>query len=265
MNWNGFRKSETVAQRRAKAEKAGATLKKQGKTLEPVRIEGRAMATTFWGKAWCQNLESYRDYESRLPRGRSYARNGSVLDLKLAPGTIDALVQGSRRYTVKITIAPLPRKHWDAFKNGTSGRIASAIALLSGQLSDDVLQQIVAPGSGLFPKPAEIRFSCSCPDWAVMCKHVAAVLYGVGHRLDTRPELFFTLRKVDAAELIAHVTSAGILTGPAGATGQRKKGARGKARAEHAADTLEALSGDALGELFGIALDMAPVKKPVRK
>lgn len=215
MNWRRYPKKPTVAQQRAKALKATESLRKKNKDIQPVVIDGRRITTTFWGKAWCDNLELYHDYASRLPRGRSYVRSGCVLNLTINPGCIEALVQGSRRYQVRVDIKRLSARKWKEFKQDTSGQIASTIALLKGDVPDSVLHRIIEPSSGLFPSPAEITLHCNCPDWAVMCKHVAAVLYGVGNRLDTQPELFFTLRQVDMTELITHMSSAEAITGGA--------------------------------------------------
>lgn len=192
----------SVAERRRKAERALAKLKKTGHPVAPVRIEGRQMAATFWGKAWCKNLESYRDYETRLPRGRSYVRHGAVVDLQIAPGEVTAIVSGSSLYRVSVPIAGLPKAAWRAICNDCAGRIDSLVELLQGRLSDAVMERLCRQDGGLFPKPADIRFSCSCLDHAAMCKHVAAALYGIGARLDQEPELLFRLRKVDQRDLM---------------------------------------------------------------
>jgi uncharacterized Zn finger protein len=195
----------SVAERRLKAVRETQKLRTKGKPLAPVTIVGRRIASTFWGTAWCDNIESYRDYENRLPRGRSYARNGSVLDLQIAPGKVTALVSGSYLYEVTIDIAQLPKKHWGTICADCAGGIDSLVELLQGRLSKAVMERLCRQDSGLFPRPSEIRFSCTCPDAASMCKHVAAALYGAGARLDHEPELLFRLRAVDETELIAGV------------------------------------------------------------
>jgi uncharacterized Zn finger protein len=211
--WFEFRPYVPVAQRRAQAAREVAKRRKKGQVISPVVIEGRTIAQTFWGKAWCDNLESYSDYENRLPRGRTYVRNGSVVDLQILPGKVTALVSGSELYEVRITIAPLPKAQWRALKVRCAGQIGSLVELLQGQLSKSVIGVVTSREGGLFPRPGEIQMSCSCPDWAGMCKHVAAVLYGVGARLDQQPELFFRLREVDHLELIEEaVTGAGKKT-----------------------------------------------------
>jgi uncharacterized Zn finger protein len=226
----------SVGERRLQGERAAAKLRKNGAVLSPVVIEGRKIAATFWGKAWCDNLESYRDYENRLERGRSYVRNGLVIDLQIAPHTVTAMVSGSSVYTVKITIDEVAKPQWKSICGDCAGGIDSLVELLQGRFSKPVMERICRQGTGLFPKPAEIKLACSCPDYATMCKHVAACLLGVGARLDARPELLFRLRGVDENDLVADLGSALPLAkhGPA------------------AGKTLEA---DDMAALFG--LDMA--------
>jgi uncharacterized Zn finger protein len=201
--YDGWRPYVPVAERRAKAERKLASLRKKGQTVSPVRIEGRTIARSFWGKAWCTNLERYSDFASRLPRGRTYVRNGSVVDLQIAKGAVRAFVSGSKLYTVAVDIAPAAAKRWKALCRDCAGSIDSLVELLQGRLSERVMDRVCREDSGLFPSPGEIDFSCSCPDWADMCKHVAAVLYGIGARLDASPELLFKLRGVDETELLA--------------------------------------------------------------
>ena len=236
-----------VAERRKAAARALAKLEKQrGRPAAPVVIEGRHIATTFWGVSWCENLENYSDFATRLPRGRSYAKNGSVVDLGIEPGQVRALVQGSALYTVEIDLAALPAERWKKVIAACAGRIGSLLGLLRGELSGEVLAVLTQPKTGLFPAPREITMRCSCPDSAVMCKHVAAVLYGVGARLDRAPELFFTLRQVDQAELIGAADVRSVL-GKAGASGRT------------------VLPAGKLGALFGIELsdvELAPATAP---
>jgi uncharacterized Zn finger protein len=207
MSFYGYRPYVPVAKRRENAAKALAKLnKKSGITAQPVVITGRAIASSFWGKSWCANLERYSDYASRLPRGRTYARNGSVVDLRITPGNIEARVSGSELYTVSATIQPLPAARWKALCADCAGGVDSLVELLQGRFSKAVMERMCQDKKGLFPAPAEIKFDCSCPDWAGMCKHVAAVFYGIGARLDQSPELLFTLRQVDPLALLAHAT-----------------------------------------------------------
>ena len=197
-----------VAERRRQAERAAAKLRKKGHVTAPVRVAGRAIAITAWGRAWCDNLESYRDYESRLPRGRTYVRNGSVIDLHIGQCQVKALVSGSSVYTVAIAVAAMPAARWRSIRTDCSGRIESVVELLQGRLSKGVMDRMCRQGTGLFPEPSEISFSCNCLDHASMCKHVAAALYGVGARLDESPELLFRLRAVDAGDLVADLDGA---------------------------------------------------------
>jgi uncharacterized Zn finger protein len=225
-----------VAERRLKAARAMEKLRKKGHPVAPVVIEGRKIASTFWGKAWCENLESYRDYANRLERGRTYVRNGSVVDLQIAPTEVTAMVSGSSIYNVKISIGEVNRKQWASICKDCAGGIDSLVELLQGRFSKGVMERICRQGSGLFPKPAEIRFSCSCPDYASMCKHVAAVLYGVGARLDKQPELLFQLRAVDEKDLVAHIDTA-------------------LPAAKQAPVPGKVLDGDDLSALFGLDMD----------
>lgn len=192
-----------VAEKRRQAERKLAKLKKKGQSVAPVKIEGRTIAKTFWGKSWCTNLERYSDYATRVPRGRTYVRNGSVLDLQIAKGEVIAMVAGSSLYKIKITIAPVKAARWKAICRDCAGAIDSLVELLQGRLAKGIMDRVCREGDGLFPSPEEIKLSCSCPDWADMCKHVAAALYGVGARLDETPELLFVLRGVDENELLA--------------------------------------------------------------
>ena len=237
----GWRPYVSVAERRRKAAREMEKRKKQGHAVSPVSIEGRAIAKTFWGKAWCENLERYSDYANRLPRGRSYVRNGSVVDLQITPGTIHAYVSGSELYKVALKVAPVAKAKWKSICTDCAGAIDSLVELLQGRLSQGVMERICRQNHGLFPSPAEIRLSCSCPDWAGMCKHVAAVLYGIGARFDHQPELLFRLRAVDEMELIVNAGKSTPLTkqGPAAS---------------------KLLGGDDLSEIFG--LEMAQSASP---
>ena len=236
MSYGYWKPYVPVAKRRAQAEKTVAKAKKAGQDMQPVRIEGRAIAKTFWGKAWCDNLESYSDFENRLPRGRTYARNGSVIDLKIEPGKVRALVVGSSLYQIEIGITAVPGEHWKTLATECTGSIASLVELLQGKLSKAVMERICQPKTGLFPAPKDIQLDCSCPDWATMCKHGAAVLYGVGARLDAQPELLFTLRQVDASDLVTQAAELSVKT--------RKTPARGKV-----------LDDAQLADVFGIEMD----------
>jgi uncharacterized Zn finger protein len=207
MSWYSYTSYVSVAQRRAQAAKKIQKMLKKGGSLSPIAISGRSIATTFWGKAWCKHLESLSDYENRLPRGRSYVRSGLVLDLIVDPGVITSQVLGSSLYQQTITISPLASYRWQSIKTACSGQIDSLVELLQGRLSDSVMSVLTHRDEGMFPHSSEIRMNCSCPDWAGLCKHLAAVLYGIGARLDSRPELLFTLRGADHEELLAEVTS----------------------------------------------------------
>jgi uncharacterized Zn finger protein len=239
MAWYEWRPYVPVAVRRQNAAREIARFKKKGESLAPVRIQGRTIARSFWGKAWCDNLERYSDFANRLPRGRTYVRNGSVMDLELGPGTVRALVSGSDLYRISVVIAPLSKPRWRAVVKECAGKIGSLVELLQGKFSRAVMEMLIRRETGLFPSAREITFECSCPDWAAMCKHVAATLYGVGTRLDTEPELFFRLRRVDQLDLLTAAHSGASLAAQGGGTRERIAETR-------------------LAEVFGIELDELP-------
>ena len=247
MSYWGYKPYVPVAERRANAAKHVTKLKKQGRVVSPIIIEGRKIAKSFWGKAWCDNLEHYSDYANRLPRGRTYVNNGSVIDLQLARGKVRALVSGSEIYQVEIDIAVAAPARWKAICADCAGSVGSIVELLQGKLSKHVMERVCRPAEGLFPAPKEIKMSCSCPDWAGMCKHVAATLYGVGTRLDHEPDLLFTLRGVDHGELVSVGADLSIT--------------------EVAVGSERVLADADVAALFGVTIETAPpeAKKPVAK
>ncbi len=194
----------SVAEKRAKAARKLKQLKKKNPAIQPIVLEGSAIAKTWWGKSWNLNLERYADYSNRIGRGRSYVRHGAVLDLQIGAGQVNSLVQGSRTkpYTVTIKIKGITKAIWKNMKAACAGKLDSLPELLSGKFPKALGEVFTARGRGLFPSPQEIDFDCSCPDWADMCKHVAATLYGIGTRLDDEADLFFKLRKVKIDDLI---------------------------------------------------------------
>lgn len=202
MRYFGWKPYVSVGQRQKLAEKAATQAKKSGKIYAPIPAYRGAIAKTVWGKSWCDNLEAYSDYANRLPRGATYVRNGSVIHLQLTAGAVHAQVMGSSLYEVNVTVQPVNQARWKSICQDSAGSMASLVEILQGKLSTSIMQRICAPGKGLMPTPKEVAFDCNCPDWAGMCKHVAAVLYGVGARLDQQPELLFTLRHVDAKDLV---------------------------------------------------------------
>ncbi len=201
---SGFPRYVSVGEKREKAERKLLQLKKKNPSITPLILQGAKLAHSWWGKAWNINLEKYADYSNRIGRGRSYIRNGFVLDFKINSGEVTALVQGTRTspYKVAIKINPLAKKAWNEIKKECEGKIESLQALIEGRVPEELREIFTAKGTGLFPSPKEIEFSCSCPDWASMCKHVAATLYGVGVKLDQDPKLFFKLRNAEMDDLI---------------------------------------------------------------
>ncbi|TKB27001.1 hypothetical protein FCL47_07410 [Desulfopila sp. IMCC35006] len=244
MSFWGYPKYVTVAEKKAKAEKKLKQLKKKMPSIEPVSIEGSTLARTWWGKSWNRNLERYADYSNRIGRGKSYVRHGAVLDLKIKGGRVTALVQGTRAkpYEVVVNIAPVKKANWDQIRKQCQGELRSLTDLVAGRFPKELGEIFLAEGKGLFPTPGEISFDCSCPDWASMCKHVAATLYGVGARLDEDPLLFFTLRQADTEELVARAV-------------QEKTGDLLVRASKKSSRVL----GDAdLSDLFGIDMDIQP-------
>jgi len=246
-NFYGWAPRKSVTQRRNDAARLIREAARRGRPMSPVTVEGRKITTTFWGNAWCANLERYRDFAYRLDRGRSYVRSGSVIDLAITAGRVKAKVSGSELYDVDIEIDAVAPTAWRAIQRDCAGNIGSLVELLAGRLSESVMARLCAERTGLFPAPAAIEFSCSCPDYASMCKHVAAAMYGVGARFDREPALLFTLRKVSADELLASAVD-------------DLPAARRKARSSRV------LSSDTgLEALFGIELAKTPKPKPRKR
>ena len=247
--WGGYAPYVSKAEKLRRAEKSKAAFAKRGITLEPVQVKGREISRTWWGKAWSENLERYADYENRVPRGRTYVRSGAVLDLKIAPNTITAMVSGSRSkpYTIKIGISSLDRKVERALMEKSRSSLDSMQSLLSGEFPADLKDRFFKQGSGLFPSPKEIKLDCSCPDWAKMCKHVAAALYGTAVRLDEKPELFFVLRGIKIDDFV----------------GKMVKSERSKMLKKATVKTARTINAkdDELSELFGIEMDGKATKE----
>ncbi|MEE8059606.1 MAG: helix-turn-helix domain-containing protein [Pseudomonadales bacterium] len=217
MAFGYWRPYVSVAQQRAQAQREMKKLRKKGVDVCPIEIEGRIITRTFWGDAWCEHLEQFSDYANRLPRGKRYVRNGSVCHMEIQKGKINAMVSGSELYDIKVAIKPLAQNRWKTIKQQCMGQIGSLLELLEGKLSANVMAVVTHPKTGLFPQTKDIALQCNCPDWADLCKHLAAVLYGVGALLDKQPELLFTLRGVDHEALIS--TNIAIPTG----SGKRRR------------------------------------------
>ena len=242
----GWKPYVSVAERRLNAMREIEKRRKKGHSISPITIEGRTIVKTFWGKSWCENLEHYSDFANRLPRGRTYVRNGSVVHLEIGRSSVAALVSGSDLYEVEIRVKPVGKQQWRSICKDCAGAIDSLIELLQGRFSKGVMERICRQREGLFPSPGEIKFSCSCPDGAYMCKHVAAVLYGVGARFDDQPELLFRLREVDEKELIAKAGKDLPLT-------------------RQAAASAKVLGGEDLGDIFGLDMAESTEVRPVKK
>lgn len=246
--WNYYPAYTSVAEKKEKAQQKLEKLRKKNPGIRPVVIWGKSIANTWWGKSWNINLERYADYDNRIGRGRSYVRNGMVLDLQIGPGEVTALVQGtaSEPYSIEIRIKGIEKNIWNQVKEACQGKLDSLRELLAGKFPKDMGEVFMAKGEGLFPSPEEISFSCSCPDWASMCKHVAAALYGVGARLDEDPMLFFKLRNVDVNDLITQ------------AVAEKTEKLLEKARKK----TSRVMDESNIADVFGIELEHETVETP---
>jgi uncharacterized Zn finger protein len=244
---------ENTAELKAAVLRKIAKRRKLGEIFEVFEApKGTKLTTSFWGQAWCRHLEQYGGYETRLPKGRTYLRQGNVYNLRTAAGVVTAEVAGSDLYEVKVRLTPLTTSAWQGIKEQCGGQVASLLDLLSGKLGDGVMKVVTDPDTGLFPKRKEIRHGCSCPDYADLCKHQAAVLYAIGVRFDQDPRSFFELRGVDPAELIA--SSAAALTEPGALGGDELEG-----------EDLSALFGIELAGPEGVPVAAAGVKPKGKK
>lgn len=194
-----------MAELRSDAARQLAQAASRGENWNPVHTASTRgpLAKSWWGAAWCSNLERYADFANRIERGRRYLRSDAVLDLSIREGRVTAKVMGSRGapYDVQINIRPLPPEKAAALMDRCGRKVKNLDSLLDGEFPEE-LKSVFFEKGGLFPAPNEISFRCSCPDWASMCKHVAAALYGIGVRFDQDPLLFFTLRGIDPGVLV---------------------------------------------------------------
>jgi len=234
----------SVAERKRQAAAEAKKHQKNGKILKPIHIEGRKIVTTFWGNAWCEHLEKFSDFANRLPRGRSYARNGSVIHLDITKGAVEAMVSGSSLYKIKVQIDTLDKKRWKEICTRCSGSIHSLMDLMQGKLSSAIMEKLTDKDTGMFPTPKQIKLECSCPDWAYLCKHLAAVMYCIGHRLDKEPELLFVLRGVEQQDLISKALDTPMIDDK-----------------DHSTN----LQSDDLGAMFGIELGTIATQSPKAK
>lgn len=196
----------SVSEKISRAKKKMKKLARTGLDVQPIEAFRGPITKTFWGKEWCRHIESFQEVTNRLQRGQTYVHNGSVCHLAIEPGKVTAYVAGSEPYKVNIDVKKLSVSRWNLLKRGVVGQIDSLFDLLQGKISNDVLTQLADAKNGLFPQLKELKFTCSCPDgfytknW--MCKHIAAVFYGIGRRFETKPELLFTLRGVNSQDLV---------------------------------------------------------------
>jgi len=212
----------------------------------------RPFGATWWGRAWLEALEHRARLDpNRLARGRSYARRGSVLELTVSPGEVEAVVQGSRvtPYQVTVRIRAFTTAEWDAVLDVVSAQIGRVAALLDGELPPEVVDDVHAAGLGLLPGAGEVLTNCSCPDFAVPCKHSAAVCYLVADALDDDPFSLLLLRGRRRDELLSALRSRRSTPGAATGTSPRQPPPPGipakKAFARHLTPTPETTSAPA--------------------
>jgi uncharacterized Zn finger protein len=209
----------------------------------------------WWAQRWIAVLESF-EWDSRLQRGRTYARKGQVIDIDVQLGVVEAHVQGSRfkPYTVRINIRPLSKREWEKAIDAMSGQAIFAAQLLGGEMPPNIEEAFRAAGVSLFPTRFDIEMNCSCPDWVVPCKHIAAVYYLLGEEFDRDPFLIFRLRGQSRDEVMA---------------GLRRRRAANAPVAVEAAEETEAPDPEPLnrdlarfweprGSLAGFHIDMTP-------
>lgn len=161
------------------------------------------IGSTWWSERWISTLESY-GWDSRLERGRRYARMGQVIEFKLSSGQVDAKVQGSRRkpYSVTIKAKPLTERQWDKVLEAIGSQALFAAKLLAGEMPHDIEDVFESSSLTLFPSKKEIRTDCSCPDYANPCKHTAAVYYILAEEFDRDPFIIFHLRGMSKERMI---------------------------------------------------------------
>jgi uncharacterized Zn finger protein len=191
------------------------------------------MATTWWGKRWTASIESLGAvWRNRLPRGRTYARDGRVVGLTVESGRVSAYVVGSlpRPYEVTIGLRPLTDRQWRKVTRKMAGRAAYAARLLAGEMPDDIEDAFEACKVSLFPsEPIDLKLSCNCPDLAVPCKHIAATHYALGEAFDNDPFLLFALRGRDRDGVLAALRAARIEVGRDDRAGDRPAAVAGAA------------------------------------
>ncbi|MCP4221732.1 MAG: hypothetical protein GY773_00130 [Actinomycetia bacterium] len=181
----------------------------------------RQFGATWWGRAWVDALENRASLDpNRLPRGRTYARHGHVAAVECEPGSIRALVSGSRRnpYRVEIRFRTFDDDEWGRLLAAFVARAERTAALLDGELHPDLVEVAADAGIGLLPHAGELRPRCSCPDWADPCKHSAAVCYLVADELDQDPFALLLLRGRDREQVLAGVRR--LRSGRSGRSGE---------------------------------------------
>jgi uncharacterized Zn finger protein len=193
----------------------------------PIRVDGGIKATSkrgaigeqWWSRRFISVLESY-GMSGRLARGRSYARAGQVLDFELSQGKVTARVQGSRvrPYHVRIGVLPLTTAQWRRVQDRLASQALFRAKLLAGEMPHEIEEVFAECGTPLFPRSAaDLDMHCSCPDWGVPCKHLAAVCYVLAEEFDRDPFGMLAWRGQARDDLLAALRR--IQAGPAGQAG----------------------------------------------
>ncbi len=223
-----------VQKRRTYARDIAAQLERQGEILTPAVAHGKNIANQFWGRAWCHAIDEWQDCAYRLPGGRSLLKNGGVIDLKISRNSVIARVAADQVYDVQLHYRDADPYSVAELRSQCAGKLTGLLDFIQGKLSEEVMQYICNPVYGLFPEYGDFKISCTCLDDAVLCRHAAAALYAVATRLDDEPELFFTLRGIDAKDFFE---AEDILT-------------------QTGSNSAEGLSADELSKTFGIDIEL---------
>jgi uncharacterized Zn finger protein len=215
------------------------------------RSKRGAIGDTWWSQRFIELLESF-GVGSRLQRGRNYARRGQVVELEVEPGVVIAKVQGSRytAYRVRIRAKTLSEQQWRRVEKAMGSQALPLAKLLAGEMPHDIEDLFASCRLTLFPRStAELKASCTCPDWANPCKHIAAAYYILAEQFDEDPFLIFAWRGRDKDELLERLRAQ--RGGGSGRDSSARPATRAETRSTPLADQLDSFwrSGEALAEL----------------
>jgi uncharacterized Zn finger protein len=193
------------------------------------RSKRGSIGEQWWSRRFIDVLESF-GMQSRLTRGRNYARSGQVLSLEIGTGHVTAMVQGSRvkPYKVRLTVDPLTKPQWRTVEQALAGRALFRARLLAGEMPAEIEAIFADCGTPLFPRSArDLTMSCTCPDWEIPCKHLAAVCYVLAEAFDDDPFGMLAWRGKGRNDLLAalRALSGPESPGPEPPGGSRRSGA----------------------------------------